>query len=77
MIFKLEHLILFSKLIYFYQVLLNDLFINLYANRIEADGAITLAGGIYHQRQAARFGIELFFNNITAKGTESLTGAIA
>lgn len=29
---------------------LDDLFLNLYANRIGVDGAITLAGGIFHQR---------------------------
>ncbi|CAD8083484.1 unnamed protein product [Paramecium primaurelia] len=55
---------------------LNKLNINLYANKIQIDGAITLSGGLFQQKQLKEFGIDLYFNNITANGTESLMGVV-
>lgn len=56
---------------------LDDLVVNLYANKIQSDGASHLASGLFHQKQLTKFQLELFFNNVSAVGTESITGAVS
>jgi len=51
--------------------------INLYANKILADGASSLASGLFHHKDVTSFALDLFFNNISTNGTRSLTGVVS
>jgi hypothetical protein len=58
------------------QIFLNELHLNLYANKLGADGAKVVSNALKTQKGLNNLHLDLYFNNITEVGTENITAVL-